>query len=581
MKPILISFFSFLFFIFIKINTLHSQTCVYCTGSSVNNTSSSIGGNNTLSGTYSTAIGRYLSTTTKQSIVIGSGAYISGITYPLVNNIANSLMIGFGRPDPTIFVSSGSYSPIGGQESLGKVGIQTINPEAILHVNGDFQVGTGAIFVSINNRQAKVRLYNSISALGINNVSDSAVSFGKGNESSGLFSFVSGLNSVATNEGSVSFGRDNQSIGKHSFVTGLNSVASEEQSVAMGLCVASTAPASFAMGRFVKATASNSFIIGGGLGPNNYLTNNNTGSFMVGFNSNKPTFFVEKAPAGGSRTGKVGIGDVAAPTAKLHIKADSQEPATLRLEATGTSTNAYSHIYLTNDHAIRAAASQHFYFTTPTNKHFIFENGNVGIGVANPTSKLHISGDVNATGSLTVGSNVVFTNLKSTESKMLVVNTNGTLSSETIPIGSGFDYTATQNINMNGYLIVNGTAGTNGIFVTTNGSVGIGTTVPGNYKLSVKGGIIAESIKIVQSVPASDFVFLPDYKLMPLSELETYVKTHHHLPEVPSAETFIEEGYDIGRMDDLLLRKVEELTLYIIQQQKEIEALKQQLQEKQ
>lgn len=57
---------------------------------------------------------------------------------------------------------------------------------------------------------------------------------------------------------------------------------------------------------------------------------------------------------------------------------------------------------------------------------------------------------------------------------------------------------------------------------------------------------------------------------MPLSELKQFVTENHHLPEVPSAQEFQENGYSLGQMDDLLLRKVEELTLYIIQLQEEL-----------
>jgi hypothetical protein len=64
---------------------------------------------------------------------------------------------------------------------------------------------------------------------------------------------------------------------------------------------------------------------------------------------------------------------------------------------------------------------------------------------------------------------------------------------------------------------------------------------------------------------------------MPLSELEKFVNEQKHLPEVMSAKEFAENGYNLGEMDDVLLRKVEELTLYIIQQQKEIDGLKEKL----
>jgi hypothetical protein len=70
-----------------------------------------------------------------------------------------------------------------------------------------------------------------------------------------------------------------------------------------------------------------------------------------------------------------------------------------------------------------------------------------------------------------------------------------------------------------------------------------------------------------------DYVFEENYQLMPLNELETYVNTNKHLPEVKSAKEFKEEGYSLGKIDDVILRKVEELTLYMIAQQKIIDEL--------
>ncbi len=83
----------------------------------------------------------------------------------------------------------------------------------------------------------------------------------------------------------------------------------------------------------------------------------------------------------------------------------------------------------------------------------------------------------------------------------------------------------------------------------------------------------------MEALPCSDYVFEPDYQLRSLEEVEGYVKENKHLPEVPSAAEFEENGYSIGEMDDVLLRKIEELTLYMIEQQKEIEKLKRQNEE--
>jgi len=113
--------------------------------------------------------------------------------------------------------------------------------------------------------------------------------------------------------------------------------------------------------------------------------------------------------------------------------------------------------------------------------------------------------------------------------------------------------------------------------LTVYGTVGIGTTNVATlaaYKLAVNGAVVATAMDINGTVPASDYVFEKEYKLRTLSETEAYVNEHKHLPEVPSALEFKTNGYSVGKMDDILLRKVEELTLYLIEMQKQNESLK-------
>ncbi len=107
-----------------------------------------------------------------------------------------------------------------------------------------------------------------------------------------------------------------------------------------------------------------------------------------------------------------------------------------------------------------------------------------------------------------------------------------------------------------------------------NGNVAIGfegnLNLPSNYKLAVDGNIIAEKVKIKNSNVWPDFVFEPHYKLPDLLQIESFVKQNKHLPEIPTAAEVEKEGQDLGEMNRLLLKKVEELTLYLIEQKKQI-----------
>ncbi|UZJ64187.1 hypothetical protein OKW96_17645 [Sphingobacterium sp. KU25419] len=107
--------------------------------------------------------------------------------------------------------------------------------------------------------------------------------------------------------------------------------------------------------------------------------------------------------------------------------------------------------------------------------------------------------------------------------------------------------------------------------VNFSGNVGIGTMEP-QEKLVVKGKILAEEIK-VQAINWPDYVFKPEYQLPSLAETEQYILNNGHLPEVPKATEVEANGVSLGEMNKILLKKVEELTLHLIDQQKQIKEL--------
>lgn len=104
------------------------------------------------------------------------------------------------------------------------------------------------------------------------------------------------------------------------------------------------------------------------------------------------------------------------------------------------------------------------------------------------------------------------------------------------------------------------------------GNVSIGTLDTKGYKLAVAGNFIAEKVKVKLVANWPDFVFRENYPLRTLEETEAFIKTHQHLPEIPSAAEIKENGQDVGEMNAKLLQKVEEMTLHLIDLQKQLKA---------
>ena len=143
------------------------------------------------------------------------------------------------------------------------------------------------------------------------------------------------------------------------------------------------------------------------------------------------------------------------------------------------------------------------------------------------------------------------------------------------------------SINFSGELLQNGQPFetskwiSNGTDICFNGgNVGIGTAPSTSYNLDVAGKIRATEVQIEHLDKWYDCVFEQDYPLKSLDEVKSFVDHNGHLPEVPSEAEVMKNGIIIGEMNSILLKKLEELTLYTIRQQQEIDALKKVLEDK-
>jgi hypothetical protein len=151
----------------------------------------------------------------------------------------------------------------------------------------------------------------------------------------------------------------------------------------------------------------------------------------------------------------------------------------------------------------------------------------------------------------------------------------------------GFIQTSGNNLriginsgNATGQFVVR-TGGGDRLFVDPNGVVSIGTQVsaPG-YLLRLGGKMICEEVKVKLQGNWPDYVFSDQYQLKPLSELESFILSNKHLPNIPAAAEIETKGMELGDMQRKMMEKIEELTLYILQLNKEIDRLKKQVEEK-
>ncbi len=288
-------------------------------------------------------------------------------------------------------------------------------------------------------------------------------------------------------------------------------------------------------------------------------------------------------------SGNVGIGTTS-PGTKLHVS--GLGAVRQRIEATD---NGYAELYLTSNNKTWSLSKRpgteqdafgvfHYNGTAwGSSLLSVLPIGNVGIGTSTPTSKLQVLSN-DAIGAA-LNSEVLITrfstnvaNSQSLDLKLRKYSTtdnawwgNSLRLQRNIDdaVNSCYiDFGASEaNLGSGSHELGFGVGNTEHMRISSGGNVGIGTTAP-DAKLAVKGTVHAQEVKVDLSVPGPDYVFDNDYKLLSLEEIKTYIDKNKHLPEVPSAKEMEANGVNLGEMNMLLLKKIEELTLYLIEQNK-------------
>ena len=194
-------------------------------------------------------------------------------------------------------------------------------------------------------------------------------------------------------------------------------------------------------------------------------------------------------------------------------------------------------------------------------------DGNVGIGTDSPDSKLVVNGDAKFKHNLFISG--LSGGYTTGDNPSLFFGVNSDFAKINIPFGDKMILSSYHGYTFN--TSFNGTTALPALTIGITGNVGIGITNPNN-KLDVKGIIHSQEVKVDMS-GWSDFVFKKEYNLPTLEEVEKHIAEKGHLENIPSEKEVLKNGINLGEMNSKLLQKIEEMTLYMIEQNKRMNKL--------
>jgi len=220
--------------------------------------------------------------------------------------------------------------------------------------------------------------------------------------------------------------------------------------------------------------------------------------------------------------------------------------------------------------------------TSDFNAQNIFAYGNVGIGTTTPQTKLHLYQALPDAAGLIIQGNTI--NIDNTQHYIAMTldgdygNGHGNYSQ----IRSYSNLYNNWGSQLAFFTTQAGVANTlmERMRIDANGHVSIGTITAGSYMLAVNGNVHARQVN-VDVIGWGDYVFKSNYMLAPLSRVKAYVDQYHHLPGIPSEKQIIRDGLNMGEINKLLVKKVEELTLYLIANDKTVKEQSAQLKSQQ